>query len=92
MSRTVRALAALILMAFLVAGPAAAATPSQLSGASLWQWLVDLLLPDDPDDGEQRPEPGANDGGDAGIGIDPNGVKVFGVIGEPRAEAGPAVR
>lgn len=91
MSRTLRALAALILLVFLVAGPAAAATPAQFSGDSLWQWLVDLLLPDDPE-GEERPEPGANDGGDAGIGIDPNGVKVFGVVREPRAEAGPAVR
>lgn len=73
MSRTVRALAALILLVFLVAGPAAAATPAQFSGDSLWQWLVDLLLPDDPEGGEERPEPGANDGGDAGGGLDPNG-------------------
>lgn len=73
MSRTVRALAALILMVLLVAGPAAAATPSYVSGDSLWQWLVDLLLPDDPDDGEERPESGQNGGGDAGGTIDPNG-------------------
>lgn len=97
MSRPVRALVALTLMVlFLVAGSAAAATPSHVSGASqwasAWQWLVELLLPDDPD-GEERPEgPGTNGGGDAGGGIDPNGVKVFGIIWEPRPEPGPAVR
>lgn len=91
MSRTVRALAALILLVFLVAGPAAAATPSQFSGDSLWQWLVDLLLPDDPD-GEERPEPGANDGGDAGGTIDPNGLTLSGVVQESRSEVRPAVR
>ncbi|MFP5284650.1 MAG: hypothetical protein ACLGI9_02830, partial [Thermoanaerobaculia bacterium] len=83
--------AALILLVFLVASPAAA-TSSYVSGDSLWQWLVDMLLPDDPEGGEERPVPGQNGDGDAGIGIDPNGVKVFGVIGEPRADAGPAVR
>jgi hypothetical protein len=94
MSRTVRALAALTLMALFVAGPVAAVTPSYGSGASLWssawQWLVELILPGGPNDAKEPPPPGPDD--DAGGGLDPNGVKVFGVTGEPRAEAGPAVR
>lgn len=91
MSRTVRALAVLALMVLFLAGPVAAATPSYASGASLWsaawQWLVELVLPGE-DGGEEPPPPGANDG-DAGGGLDPNGVKVFGVTQEPRAQAGP---
>jgi hypothetical protein len=93
MSRTVRAVAALILMVLFLAGPLAAATPSYGAGPSLWssawQWLVELVLPG-PTGGEEPPPPGPND--DAGLGIDPNGVQVFGVTCEPRAEAGPAVR
>ena len=93
MSRTVRALAALTLMVLFLAGPVAAATPSHSSGASVWssawQWLVELILPG-PIGGEEPPPPGPN--GDAGGGLDPNGVKIFGVTSEPRAEAGPAVR
>ena len=77
MSRPVRAVAALtLLVLLLVAGPVAAATPAHVSGASLWdsvwQWLVELVLPDDPNSGEEPPEPGTNDG-DAGGGLDPNG-------------------
>jgi hypothetical protein len=93
MSRTVRALAALTLMVLVLAGPAAAATPSYGSGASLWSsawdWLVELILPG-PTGAKEPPSPGPN--GDAGGGLDPNGVKTFGVAAEPRAEAGPAVR
>ena len=98
MSRTVRALGALtLLVLFLVAGPVAAATPAHVSGASLWdsawQWLVELVLPGDPD-GEVAPpeDPGSNGGGDAGGTIDPNGLTVFGVIRESRPEGRPAVR
>ena len=93
MSRTVRALAALTLMVLFLAGPVAAATPSGVSGASLWssawQWLVELILPGPIGAGEPPP-PGPN--GDAGLGIDPNGMKVFGFTGAPRTETGPAVR
>jgi hypothetical protein len=75
MSRTVRALAALTLMVLFLAGPVAAATTSYSSGASLWssawQWLVELVLPGGPIDGEEPPPPGPN--GDAGGGLDPNG-------------------
>ena len=98
MSRSVRALAVLTLtVLFLVAGSAAAVTPSQVSGASLWastwQWLVELVLPDDPDGGEKPPEdPGTNGGGDAGGGIDPDGSKTEGLTLEPRGEVRPAVR
>lgn len=92
MSRTVRAFAALALMV-LLAGPVAAATPYSF-GASLWssawQWLVELVLPDGPTGAEEPPPSGPNE--DAGGGLDPNGVKVFSVTGEPKAEAGPAVR
>lgn len=95
MSRTVRAFGSLALMILFLAGPAAAATPSPGSGVSLWdsawQWLVELVLPDGPVPDPEAPEPGTN-GGDAGGAIDPNGVTVFGVSLEPRAEAGPAVR
>lgn len=93
MSRTVRAFVVLALMIVFLAGPATAAAPSPGSGASLWdsawQWLVELVL-DGPVPDPQSPDPGPN--GDAGGGIDPNGVRVFGLTAQPRAEANPGVR
>jgi len=93
MSRTVRAFAVLALMVVFLAGPAAAA-PSSGVGASLWastwQWLVDLVLPNGPLPDPQSPDPGPN--GDAGGGIDPDGLTASGVILQPRGELRPAVR
>lgn len=94
MSRTVRTLAVLALTVLFLTSPvtAAAAALSNEPGASLWgsawQWLVELLLPDGPNDGEERPAPGPN-GDDAGGTIDPNGLTVSGVTPEPRGEVRP---
>ena len=92
MSRTARAFAALVLTVLFLASPVAAASSSESGSQSFWdsawRWLVELVLPDGP----KPPEPGTNGGGDAGGGIDPNGVKVFGVTPKARVESAPAVR
>jgi len=76
MSRTVRALAALVLTVFFLTSPVAAASPSHKSGEqslwdSAWQWLVELVLPDGLTGGPKPPDPVPN--GDAGGTIDPDG-------------------
>ena len=91
MSRTARAFAALALTVLFLVSPVAAASPSHDSGAqslwdSAWQWLMELVLPEGP----KPSDPVPND--DAGGGIDPNGVKVFGVTPEAREGMGSAVR
>jgi hypothetical protein len=90
MSRTVRVLAVSCLLVLLLAGPVAATTSSPAPGGSFWQWLVELILPGIPDGGQEPPPQGPN--GDAGGGLDPNGASVPGVVGEPRAKSGPAMR
>lgn len=97
MSRPVRAVAALTLLAlFLVAGPLAAATPARATGASVWdsvwRWIVEMVLPGYPDGGDERPRPGTNGGGDAGGAIDPDGVAVSGVTWQLDRDSRPAVR
>lgn len=90
MSRTVRALAALTLAVLFLTSPALASTSAPGSGTtvwgSVWEWVLDLLLPG----GEEPPNQGS--GGDAGGGIDPNGVQVLGAPSRERTEHGPAVR
>ena len=76
MSRTVRALAALVLTVLFLTSPVAAASQSDKSGAqslwdSAWQWLVELVLPDSPTNDPKPSDPRPN--GDAGGGIDPDG-------------------
>jgi hypothetical protein len=71
MSRTVRALAGLVLTVLFLASPVAAAPLPQPSDAqslwdSAWQWLVELVLPD-----PKSPDPVTNS--DAGGTIDPDG-------------------
>ena len=89
MSRTVRALAALTLAVVFLTSPVLAGTSSSGSGTtwwgSVWEWVVDVLLP-----GEEPPTQGP--GGDAGGGIDPNGVRVLGTPSRERIEHAPAVR
>ena len=89
MSRTVRALAVVLAVLFL-ASPVVAATPSAGSGASwwgsAWDWIVELLLPE-----EEAPTQGLG-GGDAGGTIDPDGMKVLGVTSKPKANSGPTMR
>ena len=89
MSRSVRAFAAVVLAVVFLASPVVAATPSSGSGSSwgsVWDWIVELLLPE-----EELPSQGQGNG-DAGGGIDPDGSKVLGVPSEPRREIRSAVR
>ena len=77
MSRTLRTLSALVLTVLFLTSPvAAAASPGQAGAESLWtsawEWLVDLLS--GKPSGDDLP-PSAGTSGDAGGGIDPDGVK-----------------
>ncbi len=88
MSRTLRTLSALVLTVLFLTSPvAAAALPGQTGVESLWssawEWLVSTILPG-PIGGE--PLPGAGTNGDAGVGIDPDGVTVTGANPERSRE------
>lgn len=73
MSRSVRAFAVLVLTVLFLASPVAAAPLSHQSSLwdSVWKWLVELVLPEGPDDDPRSTDPVPN--GDAGGGIDPDG-------------------
>jgi len=88
MSRTLRTLSALVLTVLFLTSPvAAAALPGQAGAesfwSSAWEWLVNLL-PNGPSGGGLRPSTGTN--GDAGVGIDPDGVAVTGANSERSRE------
>lgn len=96
MSRTLRTLAAVVLTVLFLTSPVLAASPALPNGAtslwrSAWHWLVELLLPGDagggidPDGG--RPQPGPNV--DAGVTIDPDGLRTAGVSPGVKREGTP---
>ena len=81
MSRTLRALAVLVLVVVFLASPVTAASRSRPTDIpslwdSVWAWVMELVLPDDGasqqgSDGGELPPPETDD--DAGGTIDPNG-------------------